>query len=565
MNRLNNYILYIRRSQDSEDRQVCSIDDQEKEMIKVAERHHIHIIETITESRSAKEPGREGFNKMIQLIEAGKAQGILTWALSRLSRNAIDTGTIQWLLQKGVIKEIRTASRSYLPGDNVLLMAVELGMSNQYILDLKRDIKRGLRQKAERGWNPSSTLPPGYIHTPPNIRTPDNEITPHPEYFDIVNNLWKLLLSEKYSIAQMHPMAKELGLRNKYGRPYTRANIYNMFNNEFYCGYFYWDIDGNGNKQRILGKHKRMISERDFYKVKLLFSKYTRPEEIDTHPSLIFKGLISCGECGCKFTPDRKVQVRCANASCRYRFSCKHMGACPKCNLSVSKMPPKSIKSHTYYRCTKKRGTCSQKAIKYEEIEIQFRSILSEISLSSKYAEWARVVMNDMVNKEDEFDRAVLRAWEKRMHKITSIIDNYDRMFAMGDLGRSQYEKLKGEVIKDLNKCKASKPEESNNSLKEVDNYIDLVTNAEKIYEKASNEEKILLFQKLGSNQKIIDKTLYFSTNPAFERIKNKLDSSQLPNGRIEPKKSVKSVANQGENQNRKANSYLDSSTVDRT
>ena len=38
-------------------------------------------------------------------------------------------------------------------GDNVLLMAVELGMANQFVRDLSENIKRGNRQKLmEGGW-----------------------------------------------------------------------------------------------------------------------------------------------------------------------------------------------------------------------------------------------------------------------------------------------------------------------------------------------------------------------------------------------------------------------------
>jgi hypothetical protein len=37
---------------------------------------------------------------MSKLIEQGKINGILTWKMDRLSRNAIDSGAIQYFLQK---------------------------------------------------------------------------------------------------------------------------------------------------------------------------------------------------------------------------------------------------------------------------------------------------------------------------------------------------------------------------------------------------------------------------------------------------------------------------------
>jgi hypothetical protein len=54
-------------------------------------------------------------------------------------------------LETEVLQEIKTPGKIYYPTDNVLMMAVELGMSTQYSRDLSKDTKRGLLKKAERG------------------------------------------------------------------------------------------------------------------------------------------------------------------------------------------------------------------------------------------------------------------------------------------------------------------------------------------------------------------------------------------------------------------------------
>ena len=108
------YILYCRKSTDTEDKQVLSLDSQEAELRKVAKTFDLEIVETLRESRSAKEPGRPIFNEMIAMISAGKADAILCLKIDRLTRNPVDGGQIQWLLQTGKIKCIQTFEKSYL-------------------------------------------------------------------------------------------------------------------------------------------------------------------------------------------------------------------------------------------------------------------------------------------------------------------------------------------------------------------------------------------------------------------------------------------------------------------
>ena len=59
------YFLYARKSTEDEERQVMSIEAQLAELAEFAKRENIVIVETYVESKSAKSPGREGFNIMM--------------------------------------------------------------------------------------------------------------------------------------------------------------------------------------------------------------------------------------------------------------------------------------------------------------------------------------------------------------------------------------------------------------------------------------------------------------------------------------------------------------------
>src|SRR3989338_9040436 len=203
------YFLYARKSSESEDRQVQSIDDQINRLKKIASDLNLDIKKIYTEAKTAKKPNnRPIFDEMIQRIENGEADGILCWQINRLSRNPIYSGKISWLLQQGIIKSIQTIDRQYLPDDNVLLFSVESGMANQFIIDLRKSSRRGMEGKAERGWMPSNA-PLGYRND-----KLEHTIVEDPERFHLVRKMWDLMLTGNYTPPQIMQVAnREWGFR----------------------------------------------------------------------------------------------------------------------------------------------------------------------------------------------------------------------------------------------------------------------------------------------------------------------------------------------------------------
>ncbi len=65
---------------------------QETELREFAEKERLTVVDTFRESQTAKEPGRQIYNKMLEQIENGEAEGILAWHPERLARNSVDGG-----------------------------------------------------------------------------------------------------------------------------------------------------------------------------------------------------------------------------------------------------------------------------------------------------------------------------------------------------------------------------------------------------------------------------------------------------------------------------------------
>ncbi len=73
------YFLYARKSTDTEDKQVLSIQSQLNEVKEFAESQGLEIAQEFQEARTAKSPGRPIFNEIIKRIEKGEASGIISW------------------------------------------------------------------------------------------------------------------------------------------------------------------------------------------------------------------------------------------------------------------------------------------------------------------------------------------------------------------------------------------------------------------------------------------------------------------------------------------------------
>ena len=296
------YFLYARKSSESEDRQVQSIDDQTNRLKKLATDLDLSIKKIYTESKSAKKPdNRPIFDEMMQRIENGEADGILCWQINRLSRNPIDSGKLSWLLQRGILKSIQTIDRQYLPDDNVLLFSVESGSANQFILDLSKNTKRGMASKFEKGWQ-TGIAPLGYLNDKEN-----KTIITDPERFNLIRKMWDLMLTGNYTPPKILEMANdEWGFRTRRfkrigGNPLSRSGIYKIFTNLFYAGV----IENNGVQYE--GKHERMITLEEYDRVQILLGRKgkARPKK-HIHA---FTGSIRCGVCGCLYTAETKKKL----------------------------------------------------------------------------------------------------------------------------------------------------------------------------------------------------------------------------------------------------------------
>lgn len=342
------YCLYARKSSESDERQAMSIDGQISEMLKIVKREKINIVETITESHSAKESGqRPEFNKLLCRLSEGKFNSILTWAPDRLSRNAGDLGRIVDLMDQGKLSHIKTYSQSFTnnPNEKFLLMILcsqaKLENDNRGV-----NVKRGLRNKCEFGIRPG-LAPIGYTNVLKSNRISTVELDP--VRAPMIKEIFNKVAYQGFSGRMVKKWLDDINFTTKSGYRMPLSKVYVALQNPFYYGEFKY-----GDKW-YKGTHKAIITKALFEKVQIQLQVAPRQWNKQLFP---FKKICKCGSCGGSVT-----------AEIKYRRT--------KANI---------VNSHIYYHCNRiKKYDCSEPYITEEELIKQLIGHLPEINLNTKY------------------------------------------------------------------------------------------------------------------------------------------------------------------------------------
>lgn len=309
------YLLYARKSTESEERQILSIDSQVKEMLQLAEREGLEIIEIRRESHSAKATGqRPVFNEIINDIRLGKFNGIMTWAADRLSRNAGDLGKLVDLMDEKLLVDIRTYGQRFSNSPNEKFLLMILGSQAKLENDNRSvNVRRGLRTRCEMGLRPG-VAPTGYL----NEKRIDRkcQVLIDPDRAHVIKKIFEKVANEHWSGRKVyHWLRFDLNFRTKSNHHLSLGNIYVMLQNHFYYGRFeYPEKSGMWYD----GKHQPIITKELFDKVQ---EHLNRDQIVRSEiKEFAFTKLMTCGLCGSGISAEEKYKKHKDGTTARYVY-----------------------------------------------------------------------------------------------------------------------------------------------------------------------------------------------------------------------------------------------------
>ena len=473
------YFLYARKSTEDEERQVMSIEAQIVELEEYAKREKIEIVERFIESKSAKKPGREIFNKMIAKIQESKESfGLLAWHPDRLARNSVDGGQIIYLIDTGKLVSLRFPTFWFEPTPQGLFMLqVAFGQSKYYSDNLSENVKRGMRQKLRRGeW--TGLAPLGYLN---NAKT--RNIEPDPTKARVISKAFEEFAQGKHTLESLAERLKFLGVASKKGTRLCKAVVKHMLSNPIYTGI----IVHNGETYE--GKFQSIVSRATFETVQKILKDRAKPRKSKKSHNFPFVGLLRCGECGAAITA---------------QYAHGHGG------------------TYRYYRCTKRLGPCSQKYLREDLMAIQLKDSLSKVALCQDWTKKMRAQVDIWEKEQTQSSKSFAQNLDLKIKDTDEKLDKLINAFLDGTVEKETYLIKKDELVKaktELLERKRDFGRKGNNWNEPLREWINLTCHAEKLATSGDFYEIKSLVEKIGTNRCLLDRKINLDFKKPFDVI----------------------------------------------
>ena len=305
---------YIRVSTDrqtelSPDSQIKVVKDYAKANGYIIPNEYIFRDDGISGRRADKRPA---FNDMIAIAKQKPSpfSAIMVWKFSRFARNQEEAIVYKSMLKKNNVSVISCSeSLDDSPYSSLIERIIEW-MDEYYSIRLSGEVKRGMKEKVERG---QAVSVPSFGYDIVDKKYIINESTA-----PYVRKIFFDFLAGK-GISTIARELNSLGLKTTRGNKFENRTVEYILQNPVYIGKIRWNPTGkthrdfhNENIMLVDGIHEPIIDKETFDKAQQLIAenkkRYSRYTHSNIKQDYMLHGLVKCSDCGSSLSMSAKGQ-----------------------------------------------------------------------------------------------------------------------------------------------------------------------------------------------------------------------------------------------------------------
>lgn len=376
---LANVVIYARYSSAGQNDQ--SIDGQLEKCREYAQQRGYRVVgeycDRALSGRYAET--RPEFQRMIADSAKRAFDFVLVWKLDRFSRDRYDSAIYKKKLRANGVRVLSVTEGVGDSSESVLLEAILEAMAEEYSRQLAQNVKRGMRQNAEKCLSLGGIAPLGY-------RVADKQYEIDEDGAQIVR-----YIHEQYAAGasqkQIVAGCAQLGYRNQRGKPIELNAVKRILANERYTGTYSYlgEIIAEDAFPAIISKElKSQVRKR-------LAANAKAPGHAKAKAEYLLHGKLFCGECGAPM-----------------------VGECGRSSSGTV---------HYYYTCAarKKQRTCKKRNERKEALE---KYIVEYIGLHILTDSWIDEISERVVAEyAKSYDVAGIKPLEKQIREADKELD----------------------------------------------------------------------------------------------------------------------------------------------
>jgi site-specific DNA recombinase len=461
-------VLYARVSSRDQEREGYSIPAQLKLLREYALKHGFTIVKEFIDVETAKATGRKQFGEMLQFLKGSPdCRTVIVEKTDRLYRNFRDFVTLEDLnVEVHLPKEGQVISKDS-KSQAKLVHGIQLVIARNFIENLKEEVRKGMREKAEQGIYPS--------HAPFGYRNNklQRTIEVDPEKAPILKRMYELYATGQNSLAKLRKLVfEEFGIRQ------SKSYLERILKNPFYIGLFVWD--GKTYK----GTHTPLVDNDLFERVQAVFRGHNKPKY--RKHEFAYSGLLRCAYDDCMVTAELKKG------------------------------------KYAYYHCTGYRGKCELPYFREEELGERLGEVLKKIHIPDQVlGPLQKAMVEDRgrseEHKQHEIERLKQRLTAARRRIDQAYLDKLDGKIPEDFWLRKMedWQREEQQILIAIQGLEEIKPERVLDSVR----ILELANKAYSLYVRQNSTERAKLLRIVLSNCRVDAASVYPTYRKPFDLI----------------------------------------------